>query len=413
MSLYTPFANFQTAGAGPTPVINPFTAPLGTGGSVGGNTRIFIAALDPVDGNLVLGGDTTTFNGSAVNGVWKVDTSGNVVQAYNPSNRNVRALFIDSDYVYVGLFSSPWFEVFDRSTGAAVTGWISTWNSTVRTFQPMNNGNIIAVAGQFTSPGNGQLVFLDKTTKQLATGWPTHTFNVMSKQNTEPRFLTLDPDGKLLFGGPVSEVNGSAVNSGFRMNNDGSVDNTFATDVLIRSGNAGGAFIRYFNVSVNGVKQYLAGGTFFEAKINGSVVPLFNHALLDEDGQVASTWTPQTGEAGGNQTYTVDNENGFWYFAYRGSNQSRINGVSVQNNNRTLFKMTFNNQYVGDANWMTNNVTTAHDPLFNIYCQTELGASSPYPMILLGAAAFTTYAGTTGIGSIALTNLDGSLVARS
>lgn len=411
----SPVAFFSAAGAAPTPSYDPaFSGSLGIGVNGGGTVRVY-AMWGDSDGGIWVGGDATTYKGSTVDSVFKINNDGSAGTVCSTTSQNVRALYVDSNYVYVGYSSSPWFEVFDKTTGNAVTGWPS-FDNQVRDIKRQSNGNII-VAGMFTSP-HQNFTAIDPSTKSLPSGFNTHTFRIISAYSGEPRYLLVDSDDKILLGGPIDQVDGTTtVHSGFRMNSDGSYDNSFSATELFRPSSSptnGGPYVSYREVTYNGRKQYLAFGAFFQTWNGTAYQDNYNFALLENNGVLDSSWTRGTGETGTNaNALAVNNSTGHFYVQYGGATQTNFNGITVNNSNRSFIKLDLTNQYVGDGNWMTNNITTSHDPIYCMYSQEEWGRAPGSPILLGGHSAFTIYNGISNIGSIAaVESTQGALLSR-
>jgi hypothetical protein len=394
---------------------NPaFSGSLGTGVSAGGVVRVYAMAGDD-DGGIWVGGDATTYDGNTVDSAFKINNDGSVGTVCNTSSQNVRAIHVDDTYVYVGYSSSPWFEVFDKATGTLQSGY-PTFNDQVRDIKQQSNGNII-VAGNFTTP-HQNFTAIDPSTKSLPSGFNTHTFTILTAYSGEPRFLLVDSDDKILMGGPFYQVDGTnSVHSGFRMNSDGSFDSSFSATELYRVTNnivAGGPYISYREVTFKGRKQYLAFGAFFSTWDGAQYSDNYNFALLEDDGVLDSSWQRLTNETGTSaNALCVNNDTGHFYIQYGGSNQQYFNGITTNNSNRTFLKFDLNNVYVGDGNWMTNNVDASNDPIYCMYSQEEWGRAPGSPILLGGHSNFTTYNSVSGIGSIAaVESTQGALLTR-
>ena len=404
---------FFGGGEAPLPSYNPaFSGSLGTGVYSGGAVRVYTMWGDD-DGGIWVGGDATGYDNVSADSVFKINNDGTLGTICNTTSQNVRALYVDDDNVYVGYSSAPYFEVFDKTSGTLQTGWPS-FDSDVRDIKGLSNGNIV-VAGKFTLP-HQNFTAINPNTKTLPSGFQTHTFTIVTPYANEPRTLLVDSDDKILLGGPFTQVDSIYnVNSGFRMNSDGGIDYSFTPTELYRAGVGGGPYIGYKEVSYNGTKQYLAYGAFFSAWDGSGYSDNYNIALLDNNGSLASTWNRQTAEVGVSaNAICVNNDTGHFYLQYGGTNQTDFRGVpSPSNLDRTILKFALTNDYVGDGNWMTNNVTTAHDPIYCMFSQEEWGAAPGSPILIGGNQLFTTYNTVFGIGSIAAIEPgNGSLLTR-
>ena len=390
-----------------------FSGQLGTGVDGGGAVRVY-AMWGDSDGGVWVGGDATTYKGSTVDSVFKINADGSLGTVCNTSSQNVRALYVDGTYVYVGYSSAPYFEVFNKNTGAVDTGWPS-FNNQVRDIKRQSNGNII-VSGLFSTP-HSNFTAIDVASKTLPSGFNTHTFGILGAYSGEPRYLLVDSDDKILLGGPFTSVDSTyTVHSGFRMNSDGSYDSSFSPTELYRftSPISGGPFVSYREVTYNGRKQYLAMGAFFSTWNGTSYQDNYNFALLEDNGTLDPSWTRTTNETGTNgNSICVNNQTGHFYIQYGGTNQDYFNGITTQNSNRSFLKFDLTNNYVGDGNWMTDNINIANDPIYCMYSQEEWGRAPGSAIMLGGHSAFTTYNSISGIGSIAaVASTNGALLTR-
>jgi len=84
-----------------------------------------------------------------------------------------------------------------------------------------------------------------------------NTFNPDTGLNGSVRAIAIQPDGKIVIGGVFTNVNGTALNHVARLNVDGSVDNSFAVGV--------GANDTVMALAIDSQGRILVGGEFSQA----------------------------------------------------------------------------------------------------------------------------------------------------
>ncbi|MFT3780965.1 MAG: immunoglobulin domain-containing protein [Nibricoccus sp.] len=162
-----------------------FTSGAGTGS---GLFDISAVALQP-DGKILIGGSFVAYNGTARQGLARLNIDGTIDSSFSPGNNTrgaVRSILVLSD-------------------GKILVGGYFTTGE--------NNGVSQSIA-RLNSDGS-----LD-TTFDPGTGFRRSTSLVVSS-------LQLQPDGKILVGGDFVSYNGTVCTGIIRLNSGGSLDNTF------------------------------------------------------------------------------------------------------------------------------------------------------------------------------------------
>ncbi len=152
---------------------------------------------------------------------------------------------------------------FDPGTGA---------NNSVRAIAIQTDGKII-IGGYFTSY-NG--VTQNRIARLNSDGSLDTSFNSGSGANGSIISIVLQGDGKILIGGGFSLYNGTSTNSLTRLNSDGSLDESFASNL---SGITGGVC----SIILDGNKIYAAGG-FYNSDNHSRI------ARINEDGTLDTTF---------------------------------------------------------------------------------------------------------------------------
>lgn len=217
--------------------------------------------------------------------------SGDVDASFNPSadgNNLVYAVALQPDgkVVMTGKFTEPGGAGRNRTARLNTDGALdATFNSSVDA-----NGEAFAVAtqpdgkiligGSFSIVGG---VARTRIARLNSDGTLDTSFDTSIGANGTVYAITLQPDGKILIGGPFSTVNGEARSGVARLNADGSLDTSF-------NANAGGASMNGIVVQPDG--KIVVGGTF--TSIGGA--PRGNVARLNPDGSLDATFDANVSE---------------------------------------------------------------------------------------------------------------------
>jgi uncharacterized delta-60 repeat protein len=163
-----------------------FTANIGTGFD-GVAESIAIQS----DGKMIIGGTFTTFNGTTVNRIVRLNSDGTRDMA------------------------------FTTNTGTA-------FNGAVRSVEIKSDGKIIC-GGEFTT-FNGATVNYLACLNSDGTRDTTFTANTGTGFNDIVISVKVQPDGKIIIGGRFKTFNSTTVNHIVRLNSDGTRDSTFTTN---------------------------------------------------------------------------------------------------------------------------------------------------------------------------------------
>lgn len=153
-----------------------------------------------------------------------------------------------------------------------------------------------------------------KTIAQSGANDPT--FNPQDGANANVLACVTQPDGKILIAGEFTSFNGMAQNYLARLNPDGSLDNTF---------NIGsGANSAVFKIALQNDGKILIAGFFtsFNQISRGRI------ARLNEDGSLDNTFDPVTGANAAIHTISIQPDGkiviGGAFTSYNGTNRARI-----------------------------------------------------------------------------------------
>ncbi len=187
-------------------------------------------------GRILVGGTFTTFNGITANRLTRLQANGTIDEPFQTStllNGEIYRIEVlaDDSIIFVGGFSVYNGELVKSLARIDNTGNLNPFpnigiSSTNKLFSldVLSNGNI-AVGGefyQFNGENANRVALLDSN------GALVETLRHETGANNVVYALTLLPDGKMLVGGRFSHYNGSLVGKLTKLNQNGSLDNSFS-----------------------------------------------------------------------------------------------------------------------------------------------------------------------------------------
>ncbi|MCF8374346.1 MAG: T9SS type A sorting domain-containing protein [Bacteroidales bacterium] len=180
----------------------------GTGLST--NCYIYSISLQN-DGKIMIGGNFTSYDGTARNKIARLNTDGSIDTSFDPG------------------------------TGAY---------NTVYATAIQDNGKIL-IGGDFGSY-NG--ISSPRVARLNMDGSLDNTFNIGTGANGSVRSITLQSDGKIIIGGDFTSFNGTTINRVARLNSDGSLDTLFAPAI--------GASDIVYSTTLQSEGKIIIGGDF-------------------------------------------------------------------------------------------------------------------------------------------------------
>jgi uncharacterized delta-60 repeat protein len=222
------------------------------------------------DGKIIVGGDFTTFNGTARNCIARLNPDGSLDTTFNPGNGFNSAVFTTSIQADDKIIVGGSFTAFNGTTinriarlnpdGSLDTGFNpgSGFNINVSTTSIQADGKII-VGGTFTT-FNGTA--RNRIARLNVNGSLDTGFNPGSGFNGSVRTTSIQADGKIIVGGFFTTFNGTARNRIARLNPDGSLDTGF---------NPGSGFNAVvLTTSIQSDGKIIVGGSF--TNYNGTAI---------------------------------------------------------------------------------------------------------------------------------------------
>ena len=277
------FTNFVGSGQQYLARINAAGTPdAGFVTGTGPSSSVFCVIEQP-DGKVLLGGNFSTFNGTTVNRITRLTNAGAIDAGFlsgTGANNQVLAMGLQSDgkIIITGTFTSYNGIACNRIARLNTDG---SFDNTFSIGTGLNNpalsmqitaDNKIYLGGLF-SAYNGAPAYV--VLKLNADGTLDNSFNSSQPSLNGVETISLQPDGKLMVGGGVTQYNGTAVNRIFRVNADGSIDASFNV------GSGANSTVRAIYRQSDGT--YMVGGdfTFMNGQPRKYFVKLFANGSID------------------------------------------------------------------------------------------------------------------------------------
>lgn len=281
------------------------------------------------DGKPLLGGFFSSYNGTGVDSVVRLNTSGSLDTSFSPTGSGLNsvpsriALQSDGKLLLTGLFSS--YNGTTRSgflrlntNGTLDTGFTqpgSGFNSTPSSVALQSDGKSF-VAGGFTAYGPTTHPYLVRINTD---GTLDTSFFRIPGFDSALTDVAVQTDGKVRAMGGFSSYNGTARSLSARLNPDATLDTSF--EPIVTSGFNG--WITSLSRTSNG--KVLAAGNF--SAYGGEPMPYA--ARLMEDGTLDSTFN-QTGTGFNSNTHAIAAQNdgkvlvGGIFTSYDGTSRTRL-----------------------------------------------------------------------------------------
>jgi len=303
----------------------------------GANGTVNTTALQP-DGKILIGGEFTSYKGTARNRIARLNADGNLDTTFNPgtgTNGTVytTALQPDGKIIIGGDFTSY------NGTARIRIARLNADGSLDTTFNPSTGANYfvettalqpdgkIIIGGNFTTY-NGTA--RNRIARLNANGSVDTTFNPGTGTNFQVSTTALQPDGKILIGGDFIVYNSTARNRIARVNADGSLDTTF------NPGTGANGGVDATALQPNG--KIIIGGTF--SSYNGTARNYI--ARLNADGSLDATFNPGAGANDNVNTTALQPDGkiiiGGWFTSYNGTTRNHIARLNADGSLDATFK---------------------------------------------------------------------------
>ena len=400
-----------------------FTTNTGTGAS----GTINSIAVQP-DGKILVGGAFTTFNGTTVNGIVRLNTDGTRDTAFTTNTGtgglNILAIALRSDgrIILGGSFTTFNGATANRivrlnTDGTRDTAFTTNTgtgaNNNINSILINPSGGLIFLGGTFTTFNGVPSVGMVRLS---STGVPNNTFianigtGVISSVNSVVSML----DGNVLFSGNISEFNGFRLGNPLRVDVDGLFStppyfDSYVEAIAVQSDGkivVGGDFFRVSGVAQRRIARILSDGRPDSGfSVGTGLDNLFSAVGIQTDGKilVGGFFTTFNGSTVGrivrlNSNGTIDTafttntgtgaNNGVAAIAVQSDGKIVLGGYFSSFNGAAVnFIVRLNTDGTRDTSFTTNNGTGANGIISAIALQSD-------GKILLGGQ-FTTFNGST------------------
>jgi uncharacterized delta-60 repeat protein len=215
------------------------------------------------DGKILVGGDFTTFNGSAANKLVRLNTDGTLDTAFTSnlalgSVNTIYSVNVQSDgKILIGGNTQAGGIIRINSNGTLDTSFVANTgtntDNTVYDVAIQSDGKILAV-GEFTT-------FDEVTTRRIVRLNSNGTVDTAFRANNSGAFgviqkVAIQPNGQIIVGGNFTNFNGVNTNRIARVNSDGTVDTVFRTNI----GTGPNQAVQSIGIKSDG--KILLGGSF-------------------------------------------------------------------------------------------------------------------------------------------------------
>lgn len=200
----------------------------------GANISIYSTALQS-DGKIIIGGSFTSFNGTSINKIARLNADGSLDMTFNVGigfNNTVRAISIQPDgkIIVGGNFTSYNLSAMNH------IGRLNADGTTDSTFSPGAGTDNNVLTTSIQTDGKiiigGDFMFYNNISKNYivrlnANGSIDTGFNIGIGTNNSVMTTTLQPDGKIIIGGKFTSYNITGKNHVARLNTDGTIDTNY------------------------------------------------------------------------------------------------------------------------------------------------------------------------------------------
>lgn len=301
---------------------------LGTGF----NGKIYTTYIQP-DGKIIVGGSFTTFNGVSSGRLIRLNTDGSYDATFNSSIAATTGIVYDispqSDgkIIIVGSFTKYNNVTVNRIARILTNGDLDTTfltgsgtTSNITNARVLHDGKIL-ITGNFTS-FNG--MSSNRIVRLLPDGRVDTSFDVGGGFNDDVNAISVQTDGKVILGGKFTNYNENAVGRIVRINQNGTIDNSFTSG----SGFSGSA-VQIIKIDPFG--NIMVGGSF-TGFYDGREVNRV--CLLNPNGSLKNDFDIGSGPGSASVLTLANDLEDSWYIGgsfsvYDGLNQGKLAKINT------------------------------------------------------------------------------------
>ncbi|MFB9077838.1 calcium-binding protein [Flavobacterium procerum] len=286
------------------------------------------------DGKILVGGSFTSFNGHNTGRLVRLNADGSYDASFNSNIGATTGIIYDiavqSDgkIVIVGSFTKYNNVTVNRIARIFPDGTLDTSFSTgtgsslnVTSVKTLSDGKVI-IGGNFSS-FNGNTV--NRIARLNSNGSVDFSFNIGIGFNDDVNAIEIQSDGKIVVGGNFTDFNGITANRIIRLNADGTRDSSF---------NTGSGFskegIQVLKIDLEG--NMMAGGSF-TGFYNG--IDVNRVVFLNPDGEIRTNFDIGSGPASASVFALAFDDENSWFIGgsfsiFDGVNQGRLAKVDSE-----------------------------------------------------------------------------------
>jgi uncharacterized delta-60 repeat protein len=384
------------------------------------------------DGKILFGGWVYYFNTNSYKYLIRLNQDGTTDGTFTASGigGDVNSIGVQSDgkIIVAGNFTKG---IIRLNTNGSIDNTFTVGsgaNNGVNNLAIQSDGRIL-IAGSFTSFNS---VSSNRIVRLNTDGSIDNSFIIGTGLNADIESIAIQTDGKILIAGSFTLYNGGAVRNTFRVNSDGSIDNTYSPLYGASWSYGGGSYILslisllsngdilatgYFEISngISSLVRFKSDGSQDDSFKTSSTTPNteINNIILEPDGKilVEGNFTFFNGLANGLARLNVDGS--FDSTFNIGSGANNINKyIAIQSDGKILVYGSFTIFNGVGKNYLVRlNNDGSIDNSFNIGTGPDAGLSSitiQNDGKILIAGIFTSFNGTS-VNKIVRLNSDGSV----
>ncbi|KUJ61456.1 calcium-binding protein [Flavobacteriaceae bacterium CRH] len=306
----------------------------------GFNGKVYSSHIQ-LDGKIIVGGSFTAYNGSNAGRLIRLNTDGSIDTSFNTSIGATTGIIYaikeqaDGKIIIAGSFTKYNGVTVSRVARILSNGTLdSSFNtgigspSNITNIEILNDGKIL-LSGNFTS-FNG--VASNKIVRLYSDGRVDTSFNIGTGFDEDVSAMTVQPDGKIIVGGKFTTYNDSTANRIIRINQDGSIDNSFLPGSGINSG-----AVQTIKISSSG--NIMVGGSFTGNYNGADINRVF---LLNQDGTLMTDIDFGSGPGSASVLALENDLEGSWYIGgsfsvFDGLNQGRLAKINAEGEYDTAY----------------------------------------------------------------------------
>lgn len=288
--------------------------------------KVYSSCILP-NGQIIVGGNFTSFNGISVGRLIRLNTDGSYDPSFNTTVGASGTIYEicpqeDGSIIVAGSFPKYNNVVVNRIARIFPNGSLDSSFATgsasaylINSVKVLSNGKIL-VAGNFEK-FNG--VTVNRLVRLNTNGTIDSDFNIGSGFDDDVNVIKIQDDGKIILGGKFTTFDGISANRIIRINEDGTVDYGFSTGTGFSSG-------AVLVIKTDSSENIMVGGSF-SGNYNGASVKRV--CLLNQDGMLLNEIDFGSGPATGSVFALEKDEEGSYYIGgsfsvFDGMNQGKL-----------------------------------------------------------------------------------------